>query len=160
MEADVAAYGFEQLNDIRDSIIEAEGDKDLQKDLLDFLKIAYVDMTDEGDTNATIAKFVSSLFINSMKIVYKYFQETANMSISSCAEIISKMAMYAKDLSSFISNKEVKNVFYVSSFITKSFIDEIIKSSKPNNIIKLDHPIFATDYNIEEGNLEDIIKWI
>ena len=160
MTSSFVAYGFEQLNDIRDSIIEAEGDEDLQEELLDFLKIAYVDMTDENDKNVTIAKFVSSLFINSVKIAYKYFQENENMSISECAEIISQMAMYAKDLSSTISNKEIKNTFYVSSFIAKSFIDEVISSAKPNKIIKLDHPIFAADYNIEEGNLEDIISWI
>ena len=108
----------------------------------------------------TISEFVTELFVNSMKIAYQYFQQNNNISVSECAEVISLIAVYAKDLSSYIENQQIKKTFYVSSYIAKCFVEEIIKSSKPNKITILDHPIFVANYDIEKGNLKEIVDGI
>lgn len=160
MKADFVAYGFEQLNEIRDAVIEAEGDGDSQEELLFMLKTMFVDMTNEEDKEINVSKFVTSLFVSAMKVAYQYFEQEENIGVKECAEIFSQMAVYAKDLSFNIKDDEIRKTFYASSFVTKSFIAELMKSAKPSNILKLDHPLFATDYNIEEGNLADIIDWL
>ena len=160
MKSDFVAYGFEQLNQIRDCVIEGESNNESQEDILASLVRMFVNMTNKKANSLTISEFVTELFVNSMKIAYQFFQQNDNISVSECAKVINPIAVYAKDLSSFIEDRQSKKTFYVSSYIAKRFVEEIIKSSKPTKIIILDHPIFVANYDIEKGNLKELVDGI
>lgn len=151
------AYGFEQLNDIRYTVIECEEDNESQEEILSTLVDMYVNMTDTTDIKKlTISKFVTALFVNAMQIVYRYFKENDKIRVSECIKVMEAMFEYANDLSGSIKDEQSKKTFHVSSYITRCFINQLKKSSKPNNLIELDP--FLVDYNIEVGNLEKIIE--
>ena len=160
MKSYFVAYGFEQLNQIRDCVIEGESNNESQEEILADLVRTFVNMTNKKANSLTINEFVTELFVNSIKIAYHYFQQSDSIGLSDCTEVINQMAVYAKDLSFYIEDEQDKKTFYVSSYITKRFIEGIIKSSKPNKIIILDHPIFVANYDIEKGNLKEIIDGI
>lgn len=157
MDSRFVAYGFEQLNDIRYTVIECEEDNESQEEILFSLVDMYVNMTNKNDIKSlTISEFVTALFVNSMQIAYRYFKENDNISVSDCIKVIEEMFKYADDLSGSIKDEQSKKTFHVSSYITRCFIDQLKESSKPNNLVELDPWIL--DYNIEEGNLTKIIQ--
>ncbi len=157
MDSSFVTYGFEQLCDIRYTVIECEEDDESQEEILSSLLDMYVNMTDTNDIKKlTISKFVTALFVNSMKIAYRYFKENDNISVSDCIKIIQVMSRYADDLSESIEDEQSKKTFHVSSYITRCFINQLKESSKPDNLIELDPWILA--YNIEEGNLAKVIQ--
>ena len=159
MKADFVAYGFEQLNQIRDCVIEGEHSNQSQKEILCSLAKMFVNMTDKETNKLTISEFVTALFVNSMKIAYEYFQND-NIPVSECAEVINQIAIFSKDLSSFIKNPKNKKTFYVSSYIAKCFVEELITTAKVQKTINLEHPIFVANYDIENGNLKEIVDGI